>query len=75
MDATTPGVAPPVVMDPWAVSVEDAARMLSIHKSSLYRAAKRGDFPVIRIGNRVLISTKVLNDWLENGFDGNTEDK
>ena len=35
--------------------VEEAGRLLGIGRNQAYEAAKRGDFPTIRIGKRILV--------------------
>lgn len=36
-------------------TVTEAAELLDISRASAYAAARRGDIPVIRIGNRLLV--------------------
>jgi len=40
---------------PIAVSVNDAARILSVHRSTVYDMAKRGDFRMLKMGGRTII--------------------
>lgn len=76
MEAVVPGVAAPLVAEErWAVSLDEAAERLGVGRTLMHAAARRGDFPTIRIGSRRVISVKLVNDWLVNGFDGGTEDK
>lgn len=42
---------------PATITVEHAAEILGISRSSAYRAATRGEIPVIRIGRRLLVPT------------------
>lgn len=42
---------------PATITVEHAAEILGISRSSAYRAAARGEIPVIRIGRRLLVPT------------------
>jgi excisionase family DNA binding protein len=35
--------------------VEEAGRLLGIGRNQAYEAAKRGDFPTIKIGKRILV--------------------
>ena len=44
--------------------VEEAGRLLGIGRNQAYEAAKRGDFPTIRIGKRVLIPKAALDRLL-----------
>ena len=47
-------------------SVEQAAKMLGVGRNSAYEAARRGEIPVIKIGNRLLVP-KTAFDRLLNG--------
>jgi excisionase family DNA binding protein len=49
--------------------VEEAAQLLGIGRNQAYEAARRGDFPTIRIGKRLLV-VKAALDRLLNGADG-----
>jgi excisionase family DNA binding protein len=40
---------------PATITVEHAAEILGISRSSAYRAVARGEIPVIRIGRRLLV--------------------
>ncbi len=42
---------------PATLTVEQAAEILGISRSSAYRAVARGEIPVIRIGRRILVPT------------------
>lgn len=44
--------------------VEDAARFLSISRSSAYAAVRRGEIPSIRIGHRIVVPTAALRRML-----------
>ena len=45
-------------------SVEEAAKLLGIGRSSAYEAARSGELPVIRIGRRWLVSKQALDRML-----------
>jgi excisionase family DNA binding protein len=45
-------------------SVEEAARILGISRASAYSAAKSGDLPTIRMGNRLLVPEAALEKLL-----------
>lgn len=49
------------------ITVEELARVLDIGRRQAYEAVKRGDIPSIRIGHRILISTRVINQILDTG--------
>jgi excisionase family DNA binding protein len=46
------------------LTVEQAAAVLGIGKSSAYAAVNRGEIPAIRLGHRVLIPTAALHRLL-----------
>lgn len=52
----------PIVPDDLAptMTVEEAAELLGVSRSSGYRAAAVGEIPTIRIGRRLLVPTKKL---------------
>lgn len=45
---------------PPTISVERAAEILGISRSSAYRAAKKGEIPTFKIGRRLLVPTARL---------------
>lgn len=45
---------------PPTVSVEQAAEIIGISRSSGYRAAERGELPTIRLGGRLHVPTQKL---------------
>lgn len=56
------------------ISVQELASELGISMTKAYELAKREDFPVIRIGKRILIPVEILNEWLRREADnGNRE--
>lgn len=44
--------------------VEEAGRLLGIGRNQAYEAAKRGDFPTIKIGKRLLVPKAALDKML-----------
>ena len=48
------------------ISVPEAALRLGISKPSAYQLARRADFPAFRIGERVVVYEKGLEDWVRN---------
>ena len=40
-------------------SMEEVARLLGIGRNQAYEAAKRGDFPVIKVGKRLLVALEI----------------
>jgi len=39
------------------ISIDEAADLLGICRASMYRAAKAGECPTVRIGRRILVKT------------------
>jgi excisionase family DNA binding protein len=48
------------MIEPLVISVEEAARMLSISRGLAYEAARRGELPTIRLGRRLLVPRRAL---------------
>jgi excisionase family DNA binding protein len=51
-------------MERQTLTVEEAAEVLGISRSSAYLAVKRGDLPVIKIGRRYVVSKSALERLL-----------
>lgn len=45
-------------------SIEETAQVLGIGRSLAYEAARRGEIPVIKIGNRYLVP----RSWIDKNF-------
>lgn len=56
-------------IEPFAVSIEDAAAMLAIHRTKMFALLSRGKIESIRIGSRRVIPLKGLREFM----DRNTE--
>jgi len=52
------------VIHPKTLSIPKAARILDISNASAYRAAKKGELPVIRIGKRYLVLCDLFEQML-----------
>jgi hypothetical protein len=50
--------------DATVITVEDFARIVGISRSAAYEAARRGDFPVRRVGRRLVVPVPALRRWL-----------
>ena len=49
-----------------AVSIPEAAAMLSVSKPTMYEITKRSDFTAaFRVGGRTLVSVAGLQSWIE----------
>lgn len=53
------------VSDRLALTIDDAAELLSISRSLAYRWAKDGTLPTIRVGNAVRVPRRALEAWIE----------
>lgn len=53
-----------------AVSPNEAARLCSIGRTTLYAALSSGDLKSVKIGTRRLITIDALRDWLKNNEQG-----
>jgi excisionase family DNA binding protein len=51
------------------MSVPEAAKVLGLSRGSAFEAVRRGGIPVLRIGRRLLVSRKRLQEIIE-GRDG-----
>jgi len=51
-------------MERQTVTVEEAAQILGIARSSAYEAVRRGELPVIRIGRRYVVPRVALERML-----------
>ena len=49
------------------LSVIEAARELKIGRGLAYEAIRRGEIPSLRIGHRILVPRKALDDLLNSG--------
>jgi excisionase family DNA binding protein len=53
-----------VVVDRWTVTVEEAAQMLGISRSSAYECVRRGELRALRLGRRLVVPRVVLEELL-----------
>lgn len=54
-----------VTMEPLLISVADAARVLGLSRSTIGGLAVNGTIPSLRVGSRVLLPVKALEEWIE----------
>ena len=52
-------------MEKLAINVKEAAKMLGIGLSGMYTLVHREDFPVIQVGNRLVIPLEAFRRWLD----------
>ena len=50
---------------PLLITVDQAAKMLSISKTTLYDEIRYKGFPVVRFGKLVRINPSKMQEWLE----------
>jgi len=50
--------------EPRVASLDEVARILRISRGGAYAAAKRGDFPTVRIGKRILVPLAAIERLL-----------
>ncbi len=53
-----------IVIEPIAVTVQNAAKLLGISDRTLYDMTNMEGFPAFKIGNRTLISVEGLREWV-----------
>lgn len=51
-------------IEPLAVSMAEAARLLGVSRPTVYQYANRADFPAFKIGGRTLVSVDGLRSWV-----------
>lgn len=49
-------------MERLALSVEEAARLIGLGRNAFYEAVRRHEIPSVRIGGRILIPRKALEE-------------
>lgn len=52
-------------MEKLTYTLVEAAQVLGISKSYAYELAKRNELPIVRIGSRIVLPIKRLEEWLE----------
>lgn len=50
---------------PLVVSADICAKMLQIHRDDIYRLIEKGQLPSIRIGRRVRIPVKAIEEMID----------
>ena len=55
----------PVKIEPWCYSVEEAARILGVAKSSMYEVIRRNNIHHVYVGKRILLPKRNFHKWLE----------
>lgn len=52
-------------MEKLTLSIPEAAKVLGVSKTFMYRIAKNKSFPTIAVGKRILVPAKGLERWIE----------
>lgn len=52
-------------IEPWCYSVEEAARILGVAKTSMYEVIRKNNIHHVYVGRRILLPKKNFHDWLE----------
>ena len=47
------------------ITVTEAAQLLGIGRTAAYAAARRGELPTRRLGDRLVVPVPWLHEWLE----------
>lgn len=55
----------PIMEDKKLLSLKEAAEMLGIHYTTMRQYARRGKFPVIRIGRLLKIEAKDIEEYIK----------
>jgi excisionase family DNA binding protein len=61
-------------VEPLAVSVERAAMMAGVGRTTLYAALSSGSLPSLKIGKRRLIKVQALETWINAHADAGVRD-
>ena len=56
------------------LSLEEAGKLLGVSRQTAYLLTRREDFPVLRIGRRILIPRKQLEAWMDRNVTGMEDD-
>lgn len=66
--SATPAVKPvqEIGQGKMLLTVREAAETLGLSRATVYTLIHRDDFPSIRIGSKILINTKKLQEWVDN---------
>ena len=52
-------------MEKHTFTINEAAEMLGVAKNTVYRAVRRGEIPIIRVGGRLLVARTLMSRLLE----------
>lgn len=60
-------------MEKLAINVKEAAQLLGIGLAGMYALVHREDFPVIQVGNRLVIPLEAFRRWLDRAGENKKE--
>lgn len=68
IEASTPTInhAQDIGQGKMLLTVREASETLGLSRATVYTLIRRDDFPSIRIGSKILINTKKLQEWVDN---------
>ena len=49
---------------PMLITIDEAAQYLRFHPSTVYRLARRGELPAVKVGKQWRLDREVLDNWL-----------
>ena len=56
------------------LNVEEMGELLGVSRQTAYNLIHRADFPVLRIGKRILIPKKQLEAWMDRQLGGDGDE-
>jgi excisionase family DNA binding protein len=51
-------------MERMTYTIDEAAKIIGLSRTNAYAAARRGEFPTIRLGKRFFVPKPALERWL-----------
>ena len=55
-------------------TIPETSKLLGISEPSCYELARRKDFPSFRVGRKILVNRKKLQEWLDKESEGVIDD-
>jgi excisionase family DNA binding protein len=54
----------PRTVEPITFTIEETAVLLGVGKTLAYELANRGELPAVRLGRRLVVPRRALEEWL-----------
>jgi excisionase family DNA binding protein len=54
------------------MTIEEAAEYLRFHPSTVYRLARQGAIPAVKVGKQWRIHRQTLDEWVQKQISGNS---